>query len=163
MDENPPESDPGTPSSLPSFKDYRRKKDPLMVPDRGFRKQLKCLDKELEVVWNWGLDIWEIWRFPEDGGEAHHVLSVTTKGKTYRELGADVLLKLQESWQLRNLSVKQLVAYFDELDEQERRRKRKEFKEKIEAIALDTRNYVSGVLQIQVPKKLKIGRIVANG
>ena len=38
-----------------------------MVPDRGFKKQLKAIDKELDVVWDWGSEKWEIWKFPEFG------------------------------------------------------------------------------------------------
>jgi len=157
---NPPEINL---KSLPSFKDYRVRNDAVMVPDRGFAKQLRCLDPELKVVWNWGQDIWEIWRFPKDGKDAHHVLSVKTKGKTYRELGADVLLKLQESWQLGNLTVSQLTTYLDELDNQVQRRKTKAFSDKIQDIARETMNFVSGVLQVQVPRMMKVGRIVANG
>ncbi len=157
---NPPEIDL---PSLPSFKEYRVRNDAVMVPDRGFTKQLRCLDPELGVVWNWGQEIWEIWRFPKDGKEPHHVLSVKTKGRTYRELGADVLLKLQEGWQLGNLTVAQLASYLDELDNQVQRRKAKVFSNKIQDIAKETMNFVSGVLQVQVPRMMKIGRVVTNG
>ena len=157
---NPPEIDL---KSFPNFKEYRVRNDAVMVPDRGFTKQLKCLDPELRVVWNWGQNIWEIWRFPKDGKDSHHVLSVKTKGKTYRELGADVLLKLQEGWQLGELTVAQLASYLDELDNQVQRRKAKAFSDKIGDIARETMNFVSGVLQVQVPRMTKVGRIVANG
>ncbi len=160
MSKEPPETNL---PSLPNFEEYRVRNDAVMVPDRGFQKQLKCLDEELDVVWNWGQDIWEVWRFPKDGKDAHHVLSVRTKGKTYRELGADILLQLQEGWQLGNLSVNQLASYLDELDNQVIRRKAKDFSEKINAIARDTMNYASGVLQVQVPRMMKIGRVVTNG
>ncbi len=159
MSKEPPEIDL---PSLPNFEEYRVRNDAVMVPDRGFQKQLKCLDDELDVVWNWGQDIWEIWRFPKDGKDAHHVLSVRTKGRTYRELGVDVLLKLQEGWQLGKLTVDQLASYLNELDDQVLRRKRKIFTDKIGDIARDTMNYVSGVLQVQVPRMMKVGRIVAN-
>ncbi len=157
---NPPEIDL---KSIPNFEEYRVQNDAVMVPDRGFTKQLKCLDPELGVVWNWGQNIWEIWRFPKDKKDSHHVLSVRTKGKTYRELGTDILLKLQESWQLGNLTVNQLASYLDELDNQVQRRKAKDFSDKIQDIARETMNFASGVLQVQVPRMTKIGRIVANG
>ncbi len=161
MSKEPPEIDL---PSLPNFEDYRVKNDAVMVPDRGFRRQLKCLDDELDVVWNWGQDIWEIWKFPKDKPKefAHHVLSVKTKGKTYRELGADVLLKLQGNRKLGELTVNRLASYLNELDDQVLRRKRKEFGTKINDIARETMNYASGVLQIQVPRMTKIGRVVAN-
>ena len=85
---------------LPSFRDYRNVNDVGMVPDRGFRRQLKSLDKTLEVVWDWGAEKWEIWCFPEGERLPYHVTTVQTKYRTYRELGADVLVSLQQSMQL---------------------------------------------------------------
>jgi len=150
-------------ASLPNFKDYRRRNDPLMVPDRGFTKQLKCLDPEFDVVWDWGSARWEIWKFPkEDHKDPYHVVTVQTENKTYRELGADILLKLQEGRQLIDLSLNQLVAYFDELDNQVQRRNEKEFTNKIEAITNETQSYARGVPKIQVPGKYKIARMVSN-
>ena len=131
-----------------------------MAPDRGFTKQLKCLDKDFEVVWDWGSEVWEIWKFPSDGGMPHYVMKIVAKGKTYRELGADIILRLQESARLNQMSAKHIGDYLDELDEQEQRRKRKEFRSKIRAIARETYNYAHNVLQIQVPRKFKIARVV---
>lgn len=126
-----------------------------MVPDRGFRKQLHTLDPELEVVWDWGWKKWEIWRFPKDGTEPFCCMVVQTKGRTYRELGADVLLQLQAGDPIR-FTKQQLYAYFEELDRQVARRKAQEFINRIEAITLDTFNYARGVLQVQVPRKYRI-------
>lgn len=130
-----------------------------MVPDRGFRKQLKALDKELEVVWDWGSSKWEIWRIPENGKPPCHMITVETKDKKYRELGADVLLQLQKGDPNR-FTVDQMVAYFDELDRQEQRRRQKDFSNKIRSIAKETFRYAQGIPQIQVPKKFSIGRVV---
>ena len=63
-----------------------------MVPDKGFTKQLKKIDPELEVCWDWGAEKWEIWCFPTDGRDAYMVTRVQAKGKSYRELGQDVLM-----------------------------------------------------------------------
>ena len=80
----------------PSFRDYRKLNDAAMTPDKGFVKQLKMLDKEFEVVWDWSSEKWEIWKFPKEfGKEPYHVTTVQTKDKNYRELGADILLQLQ--------------------------------------------------------------------
>jgi len=159
MSEDPPMSVGSKGPSLPSFTERRRKNDPVMMPDKGFAKQLKALDEEFEVVWNWGQEFWEIWRFPkEEKKEPQHLISVTTKNKTYRELGADVLLKLQEGKHLAEMSLVKLVAYFDELDNQLQRRKFNDFRDKMQAIARYTYNLVAGVPVIQVPKGLKIGR-----
>ena len=84
-----------------------------------------------------------------------------TRGRTYRELGADVLLKLQAG-DTSKFSLKELCDYFDEMDEQIQRRKRKDFLNKVESIARDTFIQAQGILQVQVPKKLKIGRVIGN-
>jgi len=159
MNEDPPLHGPMKPS-LPSFEDRRTRNSAVMVPDRGFTKQLKALDEELEVVWNWGQDFWEIWRFPKDEKKKPvHLLSVTTKDKTYRELGADVLLKLQYGKHLAELPLNKLTAYFDELDNQVERRKRRDFLNKIEGVANYTFNLVAGIPTVQVPNSYKIGRV----
>lgn len=146
--------------SYPKFNDWRRRNDPIMVPDRGFTRQLKCLDKEFDVVWDWGSHVWEIWKFPKNGDEPHHVLTVATKGKKYRELGADILLKLEQGRKLLEMPLENLIAYFDEMDNQEKRRKERDFKNKIESIARDTFSWVQGIPQIQVPRKFKVARII---
>jgi hypothetical protein len=133
--------------------------DGLMIPDKGFTKQLHCLDPELEVAWDWGSSKWEIWRFPKDGSEAFHVMTVQTKDRTYKELGADVLLQLQKGDPAR-FTRNELVAYLDELDNQERRRKAKEFSEKIRSIALDSFLNIHCKI-IQVPKAYSVGRAVS--
>jgi hypothetical protein len=151
---------------LPSFSEYRVKNDAVMTPDRGFTKQLHCLDPDMEVVWDWGSEKWEIWKFPKDRPdlpEGFHVLTIQTKDRSYRELGSDILLKLQYGNHLNNLTLNQLVEYFDELDKQVERRKKKEFMNRIEAITKETANYARGVMQVQVPAKVRVRRIVANG
>ena len=136
---------------LPSFKDYRVQNDAIMVPDKGFTKQLHALDQELDVVWDWGAAKWEIWRFPKNGMEPFHCMTVQTKDRQYRELGADVLIQLAAGDPGR-YTLNQLVAYFDEMDNQIRRRKQKDFMNKIESITMETQNYQRGVLQLAVPK-----------
>lgn len=111
-------------------------------------------------MWDWGSSKWEIWRFPENG-EAHHVLTVQTSDKSYRELGTDILLRLQQIDTTR-YTTKELVRYFDELDNQLQRRKRKELMDMIGDITIETQQYARGVLQIQVPNSLKVRRVICH-
>lgn len=151
-------------AAKPKFKDWRTRKDPVMAPDRGFVKQLKKLDEEYEVVWDWGSAVWEIWKFPRDyGREPYHVTTVSAKGRSYRELGTDVLLKLEESRRLNErFTGSQLADYFDEMDDQVQRKKEEAFREKIKDIALDS--YINIHCKIiQVPRKYKIGRVIEDG
>jgi hypothetical protein len=147
--------------SKPSFNDYRTQRSAYMTPDRGFVKQLKKLHKEFEVVWDWGSNKWEIWQCPK-GKKGNHVLTVETKGKTYRELGADILLNLQQTLAWQHMSAKQICDYLDEMDNQERRRKAKEFKNKIDSITNETFDYARGVIKMQVPRCFSLGRMVSN-
>lgn len=142
----------------------RRTKDAVMVPDRGFTKQLKALDPEYEVVWDYGKMKWEIWKVPREGGKKpYHVLTVETKGKSYRELGTDVLLKLQyNQWFSQNFTAKQIADYFDEMDRQIQRRKAQDFRNKIQGIALDTFSYAQGILQVQVPRSFRVARAISG-
>lgn len=131
----------------------------LMIPDKGFTKQLHILDPELQVAWDWGSSKWEIWRFPKDGSEAFHVMTVQTKDRTYRELGADMLLKLQHGDPAR-FSAGQFVKYFEEMDNQIRRRKMEDFKQKIRDIAMDSFINLHCKI-IQVPQQYAVGRAVS--
>lgn len=143
----------------PANKDYKHfGGNAYMVPDRGFRKQLKALDDELEVVWDWGRSKWEIWRIPKDGKDPFYMITVETKDKKYRELGADVLLKLQQCDPTR-YSLSELCNYFDELDRQAARRREQKLRDAITSIALDTFSFAQGIKQIQVPNTYKIARM----
>ena len=130
----------------------------IMVPDRGFTKQLHVLDEELEVAWDWGSEKWEIWKFPKNGEEAFHVMTVQTKDREYRELGADILLKLQHGDPTR-FSAGQFVKYFEEMDKQMRRRKEKEFRDLITDMALDSFINLRCKI-IQVPQEYAVERAV---
>lgn len=122
-----------------------------MTPDRGFVKQLKTLDKELEVVWDWGGHHWEIWKFPELG-KPYLVMRVQTQGKDYRELGQDVLINLQMHIQL---GPKRILNYLEEHNNQLRRRRAKKFQDKIRAIAEDAWGPLF-TIHTQVPKAYNI-------
>lgn len=149
--------------NYPSFKDFRTTSDGVMVADVGFKKQLWALDPELDVVWDWGSRRWEIWRFPGQGGKlrkfvdhkAFHVMTVQTKERTFRELGADILLKLQwgdpHKWELKDL-----VRYFDQMDDNIQRAKERKFKSWFESITAETFDYVRGVVKKPVPSSYNL-------
>ena len=151
-------------------KDYRTTCDGVMVADVGFKKQLWALDPELDVVWDWGSAKWEIWRFPGQAkkkvkrvdDKAFHMLTIQTQGRTFRELGADILLRLQVGDPTR-YSLNELCNYFDQLDDNIQRAKEKEFREKIKTIAFDTYEYTRGILKVQVPRRYKVQRAITGG
>mgnify|MGYP000630768739 CR=1 FL=1 len=62
--------------------------------------------------------------------KAKFVMAVQTKDKTFRELGADLLLKLQE-YSFERFTVKQICDYLDKQDENILRTKRKAFENHI--------------------------------
>ena len=146
-------------TNYPAFKDFRRTTDGVMVADVGFKKQLWALDPELDVVWDWAGCKWEIWKFPGQAGRAvkrvnhlaHHIMTIQTSKRTFRELGADIILKLQLG-DTHKYSLKQLVSYFDKMDDNITRAKAKAFQNHIEAISLDTFDYARGVLKVSVPR-----------
>jgi len=145
----------------PKFIEYRSRNHAGMVPDKGFVKQLKKLDKDFEVTWDWASEKWEIWNFPKElGKDPYHVTTVQTKNKTYRELGADILLNLQWGRPGR-FTLKELVNYFDEMDNQNRRRKAKDFKAKIEDITRETKTFVNTQF-VQVPRSMNVRRVITN-
>lgn len=134
----------------------------VIAPDRGFVKQLKKLHSSFEVIWDNGSEVWEIWDFPEQC-EPYHVMRVQTAGKSYRALGADVLLQLQKNIYFHNnFTPDQICDYLDEMDKQIMRQKEQDFRNQIEAVALDTFLHVQGVLQLQVPRKYRVERMVAD-
>ena len=144
-----------------SFKDYRTSHSAVMTPDRGFVKQLKMLNEDFEVVWDWASEKWEIWGLSK-GKEPYHIMTIQGKGKTYRELGADILLNLRKGIYWQSLSAKQICDYLDEMDNQERRRKAKDFRNKIESIANETFDYARDVIKIAVPRQFSLERMVKN-
>ena len=151
-------------SKSPSFARWRRTNDAGMVPDKGFMKQLKCLDPTFEVVWDWGAEKWEIWSFPKEGQDPYHIMTVQANGRTYRELGTDVLLQMQQSvFMSNNMTTKQICDYLDEMDTQVQRRQAKDLRNKLAAIAGETFLRCAGIVQLQVPRSYKVERVVANG
>ncbi len=150
----------GTVGKSPSFREARWANDAGMAPDKGFTKQLHALDDELDVLWNWAANKWEIWRFPKEGEkQPFHMMTVQTKDKSYRELGADILVKLQASDPTR-YSLNELVAYFDKMDDNIMRHKRKALDDKISSITNDIQQTMRGVLQVQVPKRFAGGHLI---
>ena len=148
------------------FKEYRKTNDAVMVADVGFKKQLRSLDKELDLVWNGSK--WEIWRFPGQGANvkklaskrAVHVMTVQTKGRNFRELGADILLKLQAG-DTQRFSTKELCDYFDKLDDNIERAKRKKIESWFDARRREVAWFTRG-LRVAVPRRFAGGHLLAG-
>jgi len=136
-----------------------------MVGDVGFKKQLWELDPELDVVWDWGSEKWEVWKFPGQAKKkkkkvkhlAQHITTVQSKGRSFRELGADVLLKLQAG-DTQKYSLKELVAYFDKMDDNLQRAKRKRITDQIWDRSKEAAWYLHGSpYRAQIPKRFMEG------
>jgi len=160
----------------PGFKEYRTANDAVMVADIGFKKQLLALDPELDVVWDWGSEKWEIWRFPgqrklikKPSPEAHHVMTIQTQGRDFRELGADILIKLQLS-DTHKFSLKQLTSYFDQMDRNLEREKTRQLMDKIGAMNKEVLEFTSTIKQpvprkynFETPSTLRVRRAISGG
>jgi len=146
------------------FKEYRKTNDAVMVADIGFKKQLQTLDAELDIVWSGNK--WEIWRFPGQKGNvkkiaserAVHVMTVQTQGRNFRELGADILLKLQAG-DTRKFSTKELCDYFDKMDDNIERAKRKKVENWFESRRKEVAWYTRG-LRLSVPRRFRGGHLL---
>jgi len=139
-----------------------KQQNATVAPDRGFVKQLQKLCPTFQVIWDAGSDVWEIWDFPEHI-DPYYVMRVCTKDKTYRELGTDVLLKLQTNlFMHNNLTTDQICNYFDEMDKQVERKKMQDFSNMVKSIARDTFSYAAGIMQVQVPRKFRVERMVTE-
>ena len=149
--------------AYPTFKEFRVTDDSVMIADMGFKKQLWSLDPELDVVWDWGTNNWEIWQFPGQGDKkkkvmdhrAYYVMKVQGENKSFRQLGADILLTLQKNDNNR-FSAKQIEDYLLKQEENRRRAINNRLMDKIGSITLDARDYMRGVLKIQVPRKYQV-------
>lgn len=152
-----------------AYKDYRKTNDGVMVADLGFKKQLWALDPKLDVVWNGAK--WEIWRFPRKAKKdekrnlldkrAVHVMTVQTEDKSFRELGADIFLKLQAG-DTQRFSTKELCAYFDAMDDNIQRAKMKKIRNFSEARAKEVAWYTWGERKT-VPLKVLPGTVLLEG
>lgn len=148
-----------------------------MVASLGFKKQLWALDKCLDVVWNFIIEKWEVWKFPGQeekkvklwNDQAFHVTTIQTKKKEFRDLGADILLKLQAG-DTRKFSLEQLVQYFNQMEKNLVREKNKRLYENIHARNLDLAHYSLTISQpvpkeylFQTPNSLSVQRAIAGG
>jgi hypothetical protein len=146
----------------PHFKDYRTTTDGVMIADIGFKKQVWALDPELDVVWDWQASKWEIWKFPGQGRKlkkridhkAFHIMTIQTQKRNFRELGADILLKLQAGDPNR-YSLKEFVAYFDQMDDNIQRAKQRAFKNRMDEAHAETFWYHRG-LRKTVPQNFNV-------
>jgi hypothetical protein len=150
---------------FPVHKDYRTTNDGVYVADIGFKKQLWTLDPELDVVWDWGSQKWEIWKFPGQpkkinkkmDEKAYHVMTIQTKNRTFRELGADILLRMQQL-DPNKIGYDGILNYLEKLDENRRRAREKELEEKFGSISREVGWFFRGH-RVQVPEKFAIIKV----
>lgn len=169
-----------------------------MVADLGFKKQLWALDPELDLVWDGVGEKWEIWKFPHQArkplkimrSDTTHVATVQTKGRSFREVGADVLLKLQAGDTMK-FSVAEIADYLDKMDDNLIRAKRKAFMDEMaliesgtakwwgrgewdvpssykikpseEKLVLKVPTKKAGIYEVKIPKSKKIARGLGGG
>ena len=149
------------------FKDYRKTNDAVMVADIGFKKQLMALDAELDVIWNGNK--WEVWRFPGQGKtrrkladpRATQVMTVQTQGRSFREVGVDIILKLQEG-DTRRFSSKEICDYFNAMDDNIQRAKTKKFEDMLDDRRREVDWYMRG-LRVNIPKRFMVGSVLLKG
>lgn len=156
---------------------YLRSNDGVMIGDVGFKKQLWALDKELDLVWDPLGERWEIWRFPGQGDTKRkkidektiHVCSIMTQDRSFREVGADVLLKLQAG-DTKRFSTDELADYFDKMDDNIQRAKRRELMNYLEGVDSETKNWwskfrtqVPNSYMIDIPTSKKVARAIVGG
>jgi len=165
------------------FNSFRTTNDGAMIADVGFKKQLQALDKELDVVWDNVANKWEIWKFNGQGDKvkkrldsrARHVMTVQTQDRTFREVGADILLNLQKN-DTSKYSLKEIMGYFDQMDENLQRANRKRLDDKLSDCSKELswhtrgqrfqipRRFMNGtVLKTKLSNSKKLERIIANG
>jgi len=150
------------------FNSFRTTNDGVMVADVGFKKQLQALDKELDIVWDNVSNKWEVWKFIGQGGRvkkrlnprARHVMTIQTQDRTFREVGADIILNLQKN-DLRKYSVEEIMGYFDKMDENILRAKRKRLNDRLSDCSKELAWYTKG-LRVQVPKRFMNGTMLKN-
>jgi len=129
-----------------------------MIASVGFKKQLWSLDPELDVIWDYISERWEIWRFPGQKEKkqkvwderSHHVMTVKTRDGSFRELGADILLRLQAG-DTHKYTLDQLVAYFDQLDKNVVRANERRVRNVVESLNRDMISFAYGH-KVQVPR-----------
>jgi len=136
-------------SEGPKGADWRTTTDAVMIPDPSFIRQLRALDPELFVQWDWGAQKWEIWRKPK-GKPSFHMMTVQNQDRTYRELGADILLKLQAGDPQR-YTLKQMVDYFNAMDDAILASKKRAIDNFVESAVKEHLWYIAGY-RAQVPR-----------
>lgn len=144
----------------PTFHDYRTTNDAVMIPSPFFIKQLRTLDPLLYVQWDRISMRWEIWKKPK-GKPPYMVMRVQNQDRSYRDLGADILLKLQEGDPWR-FTEREFLAYFDAMDDAIQESKRRALLNKVESVRKEHLWWIRG-LRVQVPKRFEKDAIKLKG
>jgi len=78
------------------------------------------------------------------------MMTVQTKDRSFRQLGADIIIQLQAS-DPRRYSLDELVNYFDAMDDNLQRAKAKDLTNMIDSVTSENLDYIRGVMKRQVP------------
>jgi hypothetical protein len=88
-------------------------------------------------------------------------MTVQTRGRTFRELGADILLNLRKG-DLTKYSLKEICNYFDAMDDNIQRAKEKDMENWFTDRRKEADWYTRG-LRLSVPKRFLAGSIMLEG
>lgn len=124
-----------------------------MTPDRGFVKQLKRLDPDLDVVWNRFKERWIIIERGKETGRWHIVMRVQNEDGSYRPLDNRILKDLERVRFMFNQGVK---AFCDQLEAEEREeeaQKVRDYETELHNIGDWYALQMMGIPHFQVPQK----------
>ena len=93
--------------------------------------------------------------------KACHVMTVQTGKRSFRELGADIILNLQAG-DTRRFSTKELCNFFDDMDDKIKREKVKKVEDWFDSRRREVAWYTRG-LRVTVPKRFLVGSVMLEG
>ena len=123
-----------------------------VLPPDGFMKDLKAIDERLTARWNADIQRWEIFLEYNGRGKVDiHILTVQGPHVVYRPLDYRTLHRLY-LYDTARWGLKEVVRRVSEALEQWCEENHRRTIEEVDAVIMDARKYLAGVLQVQVPR-----------